>query len=86
LDATPEPRSSGPPARVSQPPAELKPAVSYTARDLIAALRASAHGVDSTELLGHEPKWQAILSALIALMLRRGMIDEQELLDELNKV
>jgi hypothetical protein len=86
MDATPEPRSSRPPTRVSQPPAEIKPEVTYTVRDLIAALRASAHGVDAADLLGHEPKWQAILSALVAVMVRHGVIDEQELIDEINKV
>jgi hypothetical protein len=84
VDATPAPPSR--PPRVSQPPTEIKPDVSYTARDLIAALRASAHGVDATELIGQQPKWQSILAALVAVMLRRGLIDEQELIDELNKV
>lgn len=80
------PRSSRPPHRVSHPPAEIKPEVTYSARDLIAALRASAHGVDATELIGQQPKWEAILAALVALMLRRGLLDEQELIDEINKI
>jgi hypothetical protein len=84
LDATPAPLSR--PLRVSQPPAEIRPEVAYTARDLIAALRASAHGVDAADLIGQEPKWQSILAALVAVMLRRGLIDEKEFIDELNKV
>jgi hypothetical protein len=84
---TPAPsRPSGAPARLSQPPAEIVPQVEFTARDVVAALRAAAHGVDPTDILGVEPKWQAILAALLSLMLRKGLIDEKEFVEELKKV
>jgi hypothetical protein len=78
--------SSVRPVRLSQPPTEIVPATDFTARDVVAALRAAAHGVDPTDILGVEPKWQAVLAALLSLMLRKGLIDEQDFVDELKKV
>ncbi|MBI5531537.1 MAG: hypothetical protein HY898_02405 [Deltaproteobacteria bacterium] len=79
-------RPSGAPGRMSQPPAEIVPQVEFTARDVVAALRAAAHGVDPTDILGVEPKWQAVLAALLSLMLRKGLIDEKDFVEELKKV
>jgi len=38
-----------------------------TARDLVSALRAVSHGVDASEILGTEPRWEALFSALLSI-------------------
>jgi hypothetical protein len=57
-----------------------------TARDLISALRAVAHGVDASEILGTEPRWEAMFSALLSIMLRKGLIADWEFVEEFRKV
>ena len=63
------------------------PAVSdqLTARDLVSALRAVSHGVDASEILGTEPRWEALFSALLSLMLKKHLIADWEFIDELKK-
>lgn len=58
----------------------------HTARDLIGALRALAHGADAAELLGDAPRWEALFAALLSLLLRKGLIADWEFIDELRKV
>jgi len=57
-----------------------------TARDLVSALRAVAHGVDASEILGAEPRWEAMFSALLSIMLRKGLIADWEFVEEFRKV
>jgi hypothetical protein len=57
-----------------------------TARDLVSALRAVAHGADASEILGVEPRWEAIFSALLSIMLRKGLIADWEFVEEFRKV
>jgi type IV pilus assembly protein PilB len=57
-----------------------------TARDLVSALRAVAHGADASEILGTEPRWEAMFSALLSIMLRKGLIADWEFVEEFRKV
>jgi type IV pilus assembly protein PilB len=57
-----------------------------TARDLVSALRAASHGVDVTEILGGEPRWEALFSALLSVLLRKGIIADWEFIEEFRKL
>jgi hypothetical protein len=57
-----------------------------TARDLVSALRAVSHGVDASEILGAEPRWEALFSALLSILLRKGLIADWEFIEEFRKV
>ncbi len=57
-----------------------------TARDLVSALRAVAHGADASEILGVEPRWEAIFSALLSILLRKGLIADWEFVEEFRKI
>jgi hypothetical protein len=57
-----------------------------TARDLVSALRAVSHGVDASEILGTEPRWEALFSALLSILLRKGLIADWEFIEEFRKV
>jgi type IV pilus assembly protein PilB len=57
-----------------------------TARDLVSALRAVAHGADASEILGHTPRWEAMFAALLSIMLRKGLIADWEFVEEFRKV
>jgi type IV pilus assembly protein PilB len=80
--AAPEAESS--PDRKPAPREELSDQL--TARDLVSALRAVAHGADASEILGVEPRWEAIFSALLSIMLRKGLIADWEFVEEFRKV
>jgi type IV pilus assembly protein PilB len=67
-----------------QAPAELSDQL--TARDLVSALRAVAHGADASEILGTEPRWEAMFSALLSILLRKGLIADWEFVEEFRKV
>lgn len=73
----------------SDPPAsearEGKAADGLTARDLIAALRAAAHGADAREILGENARWEAMFSALLSLMLKKQLIADWEFVEEYKK-
>jgi hypothetical protein len=56
-----------------------------TARDLVAALRAAARGADASEILGDSPKWEAMLAALLAILLRKHLIADWEFIEEYKK-
>lgn len=66
----------------AKPPDEA----TVTARDILSALRARAHGADATEILGADPKWESYVVALVSLLLRKGLVSERELVDELSKI
>jgi type IV pilus assembly protein PilB len=57
-----------------------------TARDLVSALRAVAHGADASEILGTEPCWEAMFSALLSILLRKGLIADWEFIEEFRKI
>jgi type IV pilus assembly protein PilB len=57
-----------------------------TARDMVSALRAVAHGADASEILGTEPRWEAMFSALLSILLRRGLIADWEFIEEFRKI
>ena len=52
----------------------------------MSALRAVAHGADASEILGAEPRWEAIVSTLLSLLLRKGVIADWEFVEEFRKV
>ena len=56
-----------------------------TARDLVAALRAAAHGADASEILGENVRWEAMFSALLSLLLKKHLIADWEFVDEFKK-
>jgi type IV pilus assembly protein PilB len=57
-----------------------------TARDLVSALRALSHGADASDILGTEPKWEAMFSALLSILLRKGLIADWEFVEEFRKI
>jgi type IV pilus assembly protein PilB len=57
-----------------------------TGRDLVSALRAVAHGADASEILGGEPKWEAMFSALLSVLLRKGLIADWEFVEEFRRI
>ena len=56
-----------------------------TARDVVSALRATAHGADATEILGDKAQWEPIVAALLSILLRKGLITDWEFVEELRK-
>lgn len=82
LGDTPPPNAVAP-----QPPVEKPLPDTMTARDVIAALRAIAQGGDaSLQALGGKPQWENIVAALLAAMLKKGVIADWEFVEELRKV
>lgn len=57
-----------------------------TARDLVAALRAVAHGADATEILGENARWEAMFAALLSLLLKKHLIADWEFVEEYKKI
>jgi type IV pilus assembly protein PilB len=56
-----------------------------TARDLISALRAHSHGADASEILGEQVQWEPVFAAILAVLLRKGLIADWEFVEELRK-
>jgi type IV pilus assembly protein PilB len=79
-----------PTRRPSKPDVEGTPAEEFsdqlTARDLVSALRAVAHGAEAGEILGSEPRWEAMFSALLSILLRKGLIADWEFVEEFRKI
>jgi type IV pilus assembly protein PilB len=82
-------RQSTPPSRPGSTPPTGSAAgglsEQLTARDLVSALRAVAHGADATEILG-ETDWQALFAALLSLMLKKNLIADWEFVEELRNI
>lgn len=57
-----------------------------TARDFISALRAASHGADATEILGEKPQWEPVVAAVLSILLKKGLIADWELVEELRKI
>jgi type IV pilus assembly protein PilB len=57
-----------------------------TARDLISAMRAVAHGADASDILGTQPRWEAMFAALLSILLRKGLIADWEFIEEFRRI
>jgi type IV pilus assembly protein PilB len=57
-----------------------------TARDLVAALRAVSHGADASEILGENTRWEALIAALLSLLLKKHLIADWEFIEEYKKI
>jgi hypothetical protein len=57
-----------------------------TARDLVAALRAVVHGADPKEILGPNLRWEAVMAAMLSVLLKKGLVADWEFVDELRKI
>ena len=73
-------------AKADSPGPEVVVSDQLTARDLVSALRAVSHGVDASEILGTEPRWEALFSALLSILLRKGIIADWEFIEEFRKI
>ncbi|MBX3130599.1 MAG: hypothetical protein KF718_28025 [Polyangiaceae bacterium] len=73
------------PARGSAAPKPASEGDPLTARDMVAALRAVAHGADATEVLGENVRWEAMFAALLSLLLKKHLIADWEFVDEYKK-
>jgi type IV pilus assembly protein PilB len=71
-------------AKEREKPASIPPA-QLTAGDLISALRAVAHGADASEILGERVPVEALLAALLATLLKKGLIADWDFVDEFRK-
>lgn len=56
-----------------------------TAGDLVEALRAQANGADVSEVLGDNVNWERVSAALIAILLKKHLINDWEFVRELQK-
>jgi len=77
------------PSRPDAEPASSEPGQvndQLTARDLVSALRAVSHGADASEILGTEPRWEALFATLLSIMLRKGLIADWEFLEEFRRI
>jgi type IV pilus assembly protein PilB len=73
------------PARSKSRPASAPPN-EFTTRDLISALRLMAHGADASDILGENPRIEAMFAALLSLMLKRGLITDHDFVEEYRKI
>jgi hypothetical protein len=91
LDGTtislPAPAAKRHPSRPElEPPDGEELSDQLTARDLVSAMRAVAHGADASEILGTAPRWEAMFSALLSILLRKGLIADWEFVEEFRKI
>lgn len=77
-------RKDTPPEAEESP--ESDPRELLTARDIVAALRASSHGADASEILGDNNRWEKMVATLLSLLLRKHLIADWEFIEELNKI
>ena len=86
----PEPLPSDavqPPRPASTPPdAVQRPTAAPTGQQVVEALRAAARGADPSELLGDHARWEALLAAVLSILLRKGVVTDEELAEELTKI
>ncbi len=59
--------------------------VDLTGNDLVSALRAVARGVDASEVLGDRNHVEALCAALLAVLLKKGVIADWEFVEEFRK-
>jgi len=71
---------------------EIEPArnasgeLEVTAAELLAALRAAAHGADAADVLGSDIRWEKMMAAVLSLLLKKHLILDRELMEELRKI
>jgi type IV pilus assembly protein PilB len=53
--------------------------------DLIVALKALSQGADAHEILGDHVRWEAMLAALLSLLLKKHLISDGEFMEEYKK-
>jgi hypothetical protein len=70
----------------SVPPSDGAGDQELSVSDLIAALRAAANGADAADVPGSNVRWEKLMSALLSLLLRKHLILERELIEELRKI
>ncbi len=58
----------------------------FTARDIVAALRAACHGADAKDILGESARWEALVAALLSVLLRKHLIADWEFVEEYKKI
>jgi type IV pilus assembly protein PilB len=73
------------PRRGKTPSTAAPSETELTARDLVSALRAVAHGADASEILGGAPRWESIVATLLSVLLKKGLIADWEFLEEYKK-
>lgn len=78
--ASDEPAATPAPERPSAPGEEK-----LTARDLVAALRAASHGADASDILGENVRWEAMVAALLSVLLKKHLISDWEFVEEFKK-
>jgi type IV pilus assembly protein PilB len=87
-------KSSNPPRKPGKPakpgkygvPRDLEEGAALTARDLVAALRAVAHGADASEILGDKARWESLFAALLEVLLKKQLIADWEFVEEFRKI
>lgn len=67
------------------PRAALSGEEQLTARDLVAALRAASHGADASDILGENVRWEAMVAALLSVLLKKHLISDAEFVEEFKK-
>jgi hypothetical protein len=78
---TPEETAAPPAPEHTGGPGEEK----LTARDLVAALRAASHGADASDILGENVRWEAMVAALLSVLLKKHLISDFEFVEEFKK-
>ena len=73
------------PGRGAQPVEQDVEGSDLTARDLVEALRATAHGVDARAVLGDHASWESLVGALLSLLLRKHLIADWEFVEEFER-
>jgi type IV pilus assembly protein PilB len=73
-------------ADVEEPPRDASGQPEVTAAELLAALRAAAHGADAAEVLGSNLRWEKMMAAVLSLLIRKHLILDRELMEELRKI
>ena len=66
--------------------AEAPAEPTLTAHDVVEALRAACRGGDASAVLGENARWEAMFAALLSLLLRKRLIQDWELIEELKKL
>ena len=79
-------RKDAPPDPAEAAPESGETGELLTARDIVAALRASSHGADASEILGDNARWEKMVATLLSLLLRKHLIADWEFIEELNKI
>ncbi len=45
-----------------------------------------SHGAEASEILGENPRWEAMFAALLSLLLRKHLIADWEFVEEFRKI